>query len=82
MNRLNKTDSAIFVSLIYSLVPTDLHSEFILQGNSVLTNRINIKLESFSDLIIQPFAGRVAQSVARLTEESEVQGSIPGSATY
>ena len=27
-------------------------------------------------------AGRVAQSVVRLTQESEVPGSIPGPATY
>ena len=27
MNRLNKTESAIFVSLMYSLLPEDLHSE-------------------------------------------------------
>ena len=29
MNRLNKTKSAIFVSLMCSLLPEDLHSEFI-----------------------------------------------------
>ena len=30
MNRLNKTESAIFVSLMCSLLPKDLHSELIL----------------------------------------------------
>ena len=29
MNRLNKAESAIFVSLMSSLLPEDLHSEFI-----------------------------------------------------
>ena len=29
MNRLNKTKSSIFVSLMCSLLPMDLHSEFI-----------------------------------------------------
>ena len=29
MNRLNKTESAIFVSLMWSLLPKDLHSELI-----------------------------------------------------
>ena len=29
MNRLNKTKSVIFISLISSLIPKDLHSEFI-----------------------------------------------------
>ena len=30
MNRLNKTESAIIVPLMRSLLPEDLHSEFIL----------------------------------------------------
>ena len=32
MNRLNKTESAIFVSLMYSLLQEDLHLELILFG--------------------------------------------------
>ena len=32
MNRLNKTESAIFVSLICSLLPEDLYSELILSS--------------------------------------------------
>ena len=32
MNGLNKTKSAIFVSLTCSLLPEDLHSEFILKS--------------------------------------------------
>ena len=31
MNRLNETESAIFVSLMCSLLPEDLHSELILK---------------------------------------------------
>ena len=30
MNRLNKTDSAVFVSLMCSVLPEDLHSKLIL----------------------------------------------------
>ena len=32
MNRLNKTECAIFVSLMYSLLPEDLHSELVLSS--------------------------------------------------
>ena len=32
MNRLNKTESAILVSLMCSLLPEDLHSELICSG--------------------------------------------------
>ena len=32
--------------------------------------------------ILNDITGRVAQSVARLTQEAEVKGSIPGPATY
>ena len=32
MNRLNKTESAIFVSLVCSLLPEDYHSELILSS--------------------------------------------------
>ena len=32
MNRLNKTESAIFVSLICSLLPEDLHLKLILMS--------------------------------------------------
>ena len=39
MNRLNYTDSAIFVSLMCSLLPEDLHSELILN----LHNQIHKK---------------------------------------
>ena len=45
MNRLNKTRSAIFISLMCSLLPVDLHSEFIsvmyfgvVKLNQTLTN--------------------------------------------
>ena len=39
-----------------------------------------ISIEFYEILASRP--GRVAQSVARLTQEPEVSGSIPGPATY
>ena len=33
MNRFNKTESAIFVSLVCSLLPGDLYSEFIIKNS-------------------------------------------------
>ena len=38
MNRLNKTESAIFVSLMCSLLPKDLHSELIMPSEKDDTN--------------------------------------------
>ena len=42
MNSLNKTESAIFASLICSLLPKDLHSELILHSMTKLVFGINI----------------------------------------
>ena len=39
-------------------------------------------LNSVTEFIDPIFPGRVAQLVARLTEEPDVPGSIPGPATY
>ena len=40
MNRLNKTESAIFVSLVCFLLPEDLHSELILSSLQFLLCRV------------------------------------------
>ena len=40
MHKLNKTESAIFVSLICSLLPKDLHSELILSSLQLMLCRV------------------------------------------
>ena len=40
MNRLNKTESAIFVSLMRFLLPEDLHLEFILSSLLLVLCRV------------------------------------------
>ena len=40
MNRLNKTESAIFVSLMCSLLPKNLHSELILSSLQLVLCRV------------------------------------------
>ena len=40
MNRLNKTESAFFVSLVCSLLPKDLHSELILSSLQLVLCRV------------------------------------------
>ena len=40
MNRLNKTESAIFFSLMCSLLPEDLHSELILSSLKLVLCRV------------------------------------------
>ena len=42
MNRLNQTESAIFVSLNCSLLPKDLHSELILSSLQLVLCRVAI----------------------------------------
>ena len=41
MNRLNRTESAIFVSLICSLLPEDLQSELILSSLQLVLCRLS-----------------------------------------
>ena len=40
MNRLNKTESAVFVSLMFSLLPEDLYSELVLFSLQLLLCRV------------------------------------------
>ena len=40
MNGLNKTESAIFVSLVCSLLPEDFHSEIILSSLQIVLCRV------------------------------------------
>ena len=40
MNSLNKTESAIFVSLMCSLLPEDLHSDFIISSLQLVLCRV------------------------------------------
>ena len=40
MNRLNKTESVFFVSLVSSLLPEDLHSELILTSLQLVLCRV------------------------------------------
>ena len=41
MNRLNKTESAIFGSLMCSLLPEDLHSELLLSSLQLVICRVD-----------------------------------------
>ena len=45
MNSLNKTESAVFISLMCSLLPEDLHSELILHSNSTVLQQICASIE-------------------------------------
>ena len=40
MNRLNKSESVIFFSLVWSLLPEDLHSELILCSLQLVLFRV------------------------------------------
>ena len=40
MNRLNKTESAIFISLVCSLFPEDLYSQLILSSLQLVLCRV------------------------------------------
>ena len=46
MNRLNKSESAIFVSLVCSLLPEDLHSELILSSSHLALCRLPVQHHS------------------------------------
>ena len=52
MNRLTKTDSAIFVSLVCSLLPEDVYSELILSSMQLVLCRVAaVKLSSYIPIV-------------------------------